>query len=145
MTLFLQATARRPAQTAGFVTAKTVMAASLVLLLAGCAGDSLRDRDAPIPGKITIAVPGAASVDSQKLRYDCEGEAVEAEYINAGDVSLVTLALDEGLVVASNVISGSGARYAGGPYIWWVKGEEASLQNLMRDSENESTLCRVQS
>ncbi|WP_366554786.1 MliC family protein [Aquibaculum sediminis] len=127
------------------MTARTVMAAGLGLLLAGCAGDGMRDRDAPKPGKITIAVPGAASVDSQKLRYDCEGEAVEAEYINAGDVSLVALALDESFVVASNVLSGSGARYAGGPYIWWVKGDEASLQNLMRDSENESTLCRVQS
>ena len=145
MTLFLHTAATRPARIARSVTARTVMTAGLALLLVGCAGDGLRDRDAPKPGKITIAVPGAASVDSRKLRYDCEGEAVEAEYINAGDISLVTLALDEGFVVAANVLSGSGARYAGGPYIWWVKGEEASLQNLMRDSENESTSCRVQS
>ncbi|HEV7309331.1 META domain-containing protein [Ensifer sp.] len=91
---------------------------------------------------VTIRVPGADSVDRQTVRYDCGGKAVEAEYINAGPVSLVTFTIDGTFVVASNVISGSGARYAGGQYVWWTKGEEATLFDAMKGDEDKGIACK---
>ena len=47
----------------------------------------------------------------------------------------VRLGLKDGVIVAANVISGSGARYQGGVHVWWSKGDEADLYDLMADPE----------
>lgn len=80
---------------------------------------------------ISIPVTGETSVTSTAAAYDCAGRAVTATYINAGEVSLAVLDIDGETVVASNVVAASGARYAGGRYVWWTKGEEADLYDLM--------------
>ncbi len=91
---------------------------------------------------VTFRVPGAGAVDRQSMRYDCGGKPVEAEYINAGPVSLVTFTIDGTFVVASNVISGSGAKYAGGQYIWWTKGDEATLFDATKGDEDQGIACK---
>ncbi|MBD9558379.1 META domain-containing protein [Ensifer sp. ENS03] len=91
---------------------------------------------------VTIRVPGADAVDRQSVRYDCGGKAIEAEYINAGPVSLVTFTIDGTFVVASNVIAASGAKYAGGQYVWWTKGEEATLYDATKGDEDQGTACK---
>lgn len=91
---------------------------------------------------VTIRVPGADAVDRQSVRYDCGGKAIEAEYINAGPVSLVTFTIDGTFVVASNVIAASGAKYAGGQYVWWTKGEEATLYDATKGDEDRGTACK---
>ena len=52
--------------------------------------------------------------------------------------------MEDQTVVAANVISGSGAKYAGGIYIWWTKGETADLYNLMDDPEQEKPISCVE-
>lgn len=103
----------------------------------------------PPPGEqdafIVIGVPDVTSVASEKVSYDCDGLPVSVEYINAGGVSLATLTFEEEFVVASNVISASGARYAGKQYIWWSKGDEASFENLMEPEEARPRQCRAAS
>ncbi|OCP11140.1 MULTISPECIES: META domain-containing protein [unclassified Ensifer] len=91
---------------------------------------------------VTIRVPGADAADRQSVRYDCGGKVVEAEYINAGPVSLVTFTIDGTFVVASNVIAASGAKYAGGQYIWWTKGEEATLFDATKGEEDQGIACK---
>ncbi|MBZ7923455.1 META domain-containing protein [Ensifer sp. 2YAB10] len=91
---------------------------------------------------VTFRVPGAGAVDRQSMRYDCGGKPVEAEYINAGPVSLVTFTIDGTFVVASNVISGSGAKYAGGQYIWWTKGDEATLFDATKGEGDQGIACK---
>ncbi|NUS71680.1 MAG: META domain-containing protein [Ensifer adhaerens] len=91
---------------------------------------------------VTIRIPGADAVDRQSVRYDCGGKAIEAEYINAGPVSLVTFTIDGTFVVASNVIAASGAKYAGGQYVWWTKGEEATLYDATKGEEDQGTACK---
>lgn len=85
---------------------------------------------------ISIPVTAATSVDSTSAAYDCEGRTVTATYVNAGTVSLAVLEIDGETVVASNVVAASGARYAGGRYVWWTKGEEADLYDLMQGGED---------
>jgi heat shock protein HslJ/membrane-bound inhibitor of C-type lysozyme len=92
-------------------------------------------------GDVTLRIPGTGAVDRQTVRYDCGGEAVEAEYINAGPVSLVTFSIGGNYIVASGVISGSGARYAGGRYIWWTEGEEATLFDVTKGEEDPGMIC----
>ena len=91
--------------------------------------------------EVTLSIPDAGTVDRQKVRYDCRGETVDAEYINAGPVSLVTFSIGGTYVVASGVISGSGARYAGGRYIWWTEGEEATLFDVSKGEEDPGVVC----
>ncbi|MDF2618118.1 MAG: Protein of unknown function periplasmic [Xanthobacteraceae bacterium] len=80
---------------------------------------------------IVIPLPGGVKPETIKAAYDCGTFGpVTASYINAPPVSLATLAFKDQFLVLSNVLSGSGARYAGGPYIWWSKGRGADLYDL---------------
>lgn len=85
---------------------------------------------------LSIPVTGATSVNSTAVAYECAGRAVTATYVNAGSVSLAVLEIDGETIVASNVVSASGARYAGGRYVWWTKGEEADLYDLTQGGED---------
>lgn len=110
---------------------RTTVAAALACaaVLAACA-----------PG-VTISVPEATEVERISMVYQCGDRTVPVEYINAGPVSLAVLTLDGRTVVASNVIAASGARYAGAQYVWWSKGDEASLDDLMRDGDPPPVIC----
>jgi len=79
---------------------------------------------------LTITVPYVEEVQTVTATYDCGTMPIVAEYYNAGSVSLVALSMKGEFVVAANVMSGSGARYAGGRYIWWTKGPHADLYDV---------------
>src|SRR3954452_23300043 len=85
-----------------------------------------------LAAEVKFDVPDAKDVQSEKAVYACGKKTVKAQYINAGSTSLALLNLGNEFVVASNVLSGSGARYAGGQYIWWTKGDHADLYDLMK-------------
>ncbi|KAA3497912.1 hypothetical protein DXM27_17480 [Rhizobium rhizogenes] len=84
---------------------------------------------------LVISLPKDTTIEKVEAVYQCAADTVEAGYFNAGDISLVRLGLKDGVIVAANVISGSGARYQGGVHVWWSKGEEADLYDLMADPE----------
>lgn len=88
---------------------------------------------------ISIELPG--EVERIEMRYDCAGVPVEVEYINAGENSLAIVHLQEGPLVMANVLSASGARYAGRQYVWWTKGDEASLYDIRQGEEAEPVSC----
>ncbi|ASV85215.1 membrane-bound lysozyme-inhibitor of c-type lysozyme family protein [Ochrobactrum quorumnocens] len=95
-------------------------------------------------GEINITLPDDIEVTTNSVLYTCGDKNVSATYYNAGDVSLAELEMEDHTVVAANVISGSGAKYAGGIYIWWTKGETADLYNLMDDPEQEKPISCVE-
>lgn len=80
---------------------------------------------------VSIPVSGETSVSSTNAGYDCAGRSVTATYVNAGEISLAVLNIDGETVIAANVLAASGARYAGGRYVWWTKGDEADLYDLL--------------
>lgn len=102
---------------------------------------ALRLAPHTVSSDVLINIPGARTVERQAVRYDCAGQAVAADYINAGPVSLVTLTIGSEFVVASNVLSGSGAKYAGGQYVWWTKGEDATLIDTIKGDNDSGIAC----
>lgn len=92
--------------------------------------------------ELAIPIPDQDHLTPETLNvvYDCSGQKLEVDYINAGPVSLAVFVRNGELVVASNVLSGSGARYAGGKYIWWTKGADGSLYDLTQGKDADPVL-----
>lgn len=95
---------------------------------------------AAMASTVTLELPGSAPVERNSVSYKCGDQAVKAEYVNAGDNSLVVLTLGDQTVVAVTVLSGSGAKYAGQQYVWWTKGDNADLYDLMKGVDAPAVL-----
>lgn len=90
---------------------------------------------------LELDLPGEA----QRIRasYACEGgKELDVEFINVGENSLAVMNWEGRMVVLANVLSGSGARYAGGQYELWDKGGNATLTDLMGGNTNGITCSR---
>jgi membrane-bound inhibitor of C-type lysozyme len=83
------------------------------------------------------AAPASAEVIT--VRYLCErGVEVPVTYVNAeGEEAVAVLNVEGGQITLIQEVSASGARYGwpsgGSHYIWWSKGDAATL--LWRDGE----------
>lgn len=79
-------------------------------------------------GELKLQTTG--KFERNTVTYDCAaGGGLKVTYINADPNFLAIVPVKgqpQDLVFAS-VISGSGARYAAGKYIWWSKGNNANL------------------
>ncbi|MCR9134959.1 MAG: MliC family protein [Alphaproteobacteria bacterium] len=83
---------------------------------------------------LTLPVP-ATNVQQMQVDYQCETLGrITVSYINAGPNSLAVVPVEGQSLVFAAVISGSGARYAAGPYIWWSHQGDATLDDV-RDAE----------
>ena len=108
--------------------------AAAILFLA-CLGSSALAQD------ITLSLPGAAQVERTTVRYECAGAApFEVEYINAGANALAVTPVEGQHLIFVSVISGSGARYAAGPYVWWTKGAGADLYDVRLGEDASPTM-----
>lgn len=79
---------------------------------------------------LSVRLPGV-EVTRIHASFECGGDGVAlglpagpftVEYLNAGENHLAVLPIHGRALVFANVISGSGARYAAGRYIWWDAG-----------------------
>lgn len=92
---------------------------------------------------IVLQVPNTVTVDRQTVAYNCDGDLkVKADYINAESVSLAILTFGDEFVIATNVLSGSGAKYAGRQFEWWTKGDEGTLTDLTKGVDAAGIACR---
>lgn len=106
------------------------------LTLVGLAG-------AASAASIEIPLPEGIEAETVEAAYVCDERNINVTYVNAGDISLALLEFEDKTVVASNVLSASGARYAGGQYIWWSKGDTADLYDLTEGGEETpAASCR---
>ena len=82
----------------------------------------------PEPG---ITLPGITLSNQQTVNYSCEdGAQLPVTYINTQDgQGFAVLPVDGKNRLFVTLLSGSGARYCSGPYVWWSKGAEATLWN----------------
>lgn len=81
---------------------------------------------------VVMAGPALAETQVENLTYACDrGVAVPVVYVNATDTSLAVLHVDGRQILLYNAPAASGARYAwpsdGSGYVWWTKGDEATL------------------
>ena len=91
----------------------------------------------------------AAAQDFTTLRYACDrGVTVPATYVNGADQSLVVIHVDGNQITLVNEVSASGARYGwpsdGSGYVWWTKGDEATLYWKTPEDEMPVLACKVQ-
>lgn len=92
-------------------------------------------------GEAAIAVTGGQRTVAH---YACDDHAArDVTYINGDGQSFAIVPVGGAALVFVDVLSGSGARYVAGQYVWWTKGPEATLYDLMR-GENGKPLatCR---
>ena len=116
-------TARRPGhRVAPHVLATRRLLSGAIALVASVGAAAAADITLPT---------NAASVDRIVATYACEkADKITVTYINAGDDSLAVVPVEGGDRIFVAVLSGSGARYAAGPYVWWTKGRDASLYDV---------------
>lgn len=91
----------------------------------------------------------AAAQDFTTLHYACDrGVTVPATYVNGADQSLVVIHVDGSQITLVNEISASGARYGwpsdGSGYVWWTKGDEATLYWKTPEDETPILACKAQ-
>lgn len=79
----------------------------------------------------------APEAEAVSVNYRCEGNSatMTVEYINAGEDSLAMVPVEGGRRVMVAVLAASGARYAGGAFVWWTKGREGSLYDLRQGED----------
>ncbi len=89
---------------------------------------------------LLIRLPGPEqAVSRSTIAYQCDGDQrISVEYINVNATSLAVLTLADETVVTVNVLAASGAKYAGGRYEWWTKGDEATLDDLTSDANTQA-------
>ncbi len=87
--------------------------------------------------------------DVLTMRYVCDrGVVVPATYVTSAGGSVAVIGVEGQQITLIQEIAASGARYGwpsdGANYVWWTKGEEATL--FWRESGTEAALltCTVQ-
>ena len=81
---------------------------------------------------VLLPFPAQAELQMITARYLCErGVAVPVAYVNADGSSVVTLTVEGSQISLYQEPSASGARYGwpsdGSNYVWWSKGDTATL------------------
>ena len=85
-----------------------------------------------IPILCLLSAPAFADTQVQNMTYLCDRDvAVPVVYVNAPDTSLVVIYVEGGQDLLYSEPAASGVRYGwpsdGSNYIWWTKGDEATL------------------
>jgi membrane-bound inhibitor of C-type lysozyme len=77
---------------------------------------------------LTIHLNGSQPISRNTVKYQCDAQGAKmglpggvfpVEYINGAGNSLAIVPVGGNSMIFANVISGSGARYAAGEFIWW--------------------------
>ena len=80
---------------------------------------------------LTISLTGSGTISRRVVKFQCDEHAgalglptagFSVEYLNGAGNHLAVLPIGGRSLIFSNVISGSGARYAADRYIWWDAG-----------------------
>lgn len=103
--------------------------------------------------QLTIHLKGNGKLQRQTIQYTCDAQGAKmglpagtfaVEYINGAGNHLAILPIHGASLIFANVISGSGARYASGEYIWWdAAGRDVSLTSDSLAGKMRSECHRV--
>jgi membrane-bound inhibitor of C-type lysozyme len=90
---------------------------------------------------VTIHLNGTQPISRNTMKYQCDEQGAKmglpagvfsVEYLNGAGNSLAIVPVGGNSLIFANVMSGSGARYAAGEYIWWDAGGRGA--NFSSDS-----------
>jgi membrane-bound inhibitor of C-type lysozyme len=77
---------------------------------------------------LTIHLNGSQVISRNTVKYHCDAQGAKmglpegvfsVEYLNGAGNSLAVVPVGGSSLIFANVVSGSGARYAAGEFIWW--------------------------
>ncbi|MEM5277497.1 MliC family protein [Cupriavidus taiwanensis] len=99
---------------------------TVALLAFVCASAAAHAARAP-------GIDGVRFAEVRTLRYQCDGgKTLTVRYFNSPDNQAAVLRIEGKPVLAVSTVAASGARYVGGRYEWWTKGESGTLRDLMQ-------------
>ncbi|WP_427310279.1 MliC family protein [Cupriavidus sp. H39] len=102
---------------------RTRIAALLAVLCASATAHAAR-----APG-----IDGVRFPEVRTMRYQCDGgKTLAVRYFNSPDNQAAVFRIEGKPLLAVSTVSASGARYVGGRYEWWTKGETGTLRDLMQ-------------
>lgn len=98
---------------------------------------------------LSLLPTAASGQEFTTTRYTCErGVEVPATYVNGPDLSLVVIHVEGSQITLLTEPAASGARYGwpsdGSGYVWWTKGNEATLYWKTPEGEAPLLTCKVQ-
>ena len=80
---------------------------------------------------ITIGLTVSGDLERRVVIYDCGPDiSLTVEYLNAAPDFLALVPIDGHAQIFVNTISASGAKYESGQYVWWNKGNDATLSDV---------------
>jgi membrane-bound inhibitor of C-type lysozyme len=90
----------------------------------------------------------ALAQDFSTLRYQCDrGVEIPATYVNGPDQSLVVIHVEGNQITLVGEPAASGARYGwpsdGSNYVWWTRGDEATLSWKTPEGETPLLTCKT--
>lgn len=95
-----------------------------IVLIAGTAASPLaEDLSVRLPGVPITRIHATFECGADGVALGLPSGPFTVQYLNAGENHLAVLPIHGQALVFANVISGSGARYAAGRYIWWDAGD----------------------
>lgn len=78
----------------------------------------------------------------ESVDYQCEnGRNLNVQYLNNGINNIALINLDNNVIIFSNVVAGSGVRYAAQQYIWHTKIDYGILSD---ETSNTNLVCHQQ-
>jgi membrane-bound inhibitor of C-type lysozyme len=98
---------------------------------------------------LLVLLPAAASAQEFTTQtYSCDrGVEIPATYVNGPDQSIVVIHVEGRQITLVSDPAASGARYGwpsdGSNYVWWTKGEEATLYWKTPDAETPLLICKA--
>ncbi|WP_333815703.1 MliC family protein [Tabrizicola sp.] len=97
---------------------------------------------------LALLPTAAAAQEFTSDRYLCDrGVEVPATYINGPDQSLAVIHVEGSQITLINEPAASGARYGwpsdGSNYVWWTKGDEATLYWKTPEGETPLLTCAI--
>ena len=100
---------------------------------------------------LTINLAGSGLIARRTVTFQCDAEGVKlglparpfpVVYLNGAGNSLAVLPIEGRSLIFASVISGSGARYASGRYIWWDAGSRGVHLYADATEGNPEVTCR---
>jgi membrane-bound inhibitor of C-type lysozyme len=79
---------------------------------------------------VGLSISGDAEIKT--VQYLCEGRdaPLSVQYINAAPNFLALIPIEDTTLIFVTTVSASGAKYESGQFVWWNKGNEATLSDV---------------
>lgn len=97
--------------------------AGIVLIAGTVASPLAEDLSVRLPGVPITRIHSTFECGADGVALGLPSGLFTVDYLNAGENHLAVLPIHGQALIFANVISGSGARYAAGRYIWWDAGD----------------------